>query len=337
VPTETDANRAFSICGTSDGVENDFPPRLFHGPTIFNGLWDETWSPANTNKHWGIYWQYRGWLDLDLKIFERLCFTADKFTKVHHAVEHGQGAVDSYENLLAALRNGEDIPEFCYIEPFWGWGLGDADGLDFIGLQGNDYHPPTWVGAAEHDLNELYEALKQSKQWDNMLFIISFDEHGGTWDHEPPPPALSPDGVAEGDSSFTFERLGVRVPTILVSPFIEPGTVFRAPSSSRYDFDHTSFIKTILQWAGTDPEFIASMGNRVANAPTFDAVLSDMRFPNTPTFSLPPRYAEESALKGPYRLPFDADKLTIQDFKAAAAAATSRETLLAELERLAQS
>jgi phospholipase C len=248
---------------------------------------------------------------------------------VHDAVQAGYGQVGTDQSLLDALRNQHDIPQFCYVEPYWGYGMGDDDGQDFWGLQGNDYHPPTWVGAAEHDLKELYEALKRSKQWDTMLFIISFDEHGGTWDHEPPPAALAPDGHI-GKSGFTFDRLGVRVPTILVSPYITPGTVFRAPSASLYDFNHTSIIKTILQWAGADDEFMATMGQRVVHAPTFDAVLGDTRFSDPPSFVVP-EYAGQSAKKG-LRLPFDLSALTLEEIIAAIEGATSREELLLELE-----
>ena len=126
----------------------------------------------------------------------------------------------------SALAAGVDVPSFCYLEPFWGGGKGYPTGNDFIGLQGNDYHPPAWIGPAENDLNVLYETLRASKQWDHMLFIITFDEHGGTWDHVSPSATVAPDGNV---STFDFKTLGVRVPTILVSPYVAPGTVFRAP------------------------------------------------------------------------------------------------------------
>lgn len=339
VPTETDANRAFSICGTSHGIEDDISLPYFHEPTIFNGLWDEAYGQQN--KTWGIYWQYKGILDLDPTPIERVCFTVDKFTKLHEAVvDRKQGVVDKYENFLTALRTHQDIPQFCYLEPFWGWGVGDADGQDFWGLQGNDYHPPAWVGAAEHDLNELYEALKKSRQWKNMLFIISFDEAGGTWDHERPTKVLNPDGIV-GKSGFAFDRLGVRVPTILVSPWIFPGTVFRAPTANpQYDFDHTSVIKTILEWAGTDRQFIDSMGLRVANAPMFDGALSTTSYlENAPKFTVPPQYAEQSTWKGihPSDFPLDLSRFSVAEFKAAARNTSSREELFAELERRAGS
>ena len=64
------------------------------------------------------------------------------------------------------------------------------------------------------DSPELYKALVSSPQWPKMLFILTFDEHGGTYDHEPPPKAVPPDSHV-GKTGFKFDRLGVRVPMIL--------------------------------------------------------------------------------------------------------------------------
>jgi phospholipase C len=336
VPTETDANRAYSLCGTSGVIVDDVSMAYFHQPTLFNGLWDETWSPPNRNKTWGIYYQYTGIGDLDPTIWERWCSTADRFPKVHDAIKAKQGTCSHYSALLDALRKGEEIPQFCYIEPYWSIGVGFEDGSDFVGVQGNDYHAPAWIGAAEFDLNELYEALRSSRQWEHMLFIITFDEHGGTWDHEPPPTAFSPEPGLESRQGFQFDRLGVRVPTILVSPYVEPGMVFRAPGTPKFDFDHTSFIKTILEWAGTDTDFLARMGNRVVNAPTFDGVLSDTAFPDSDLMvTVPAAYAAQSAMKGKHNLDLDGADLTLTDIKAAVRDVSSPEEFVTELRRRA--
>src|SRR6185295_3019398 len=97
----------------------------------------------------------------------------------------------------------DELPDFSYIEPFWGGGYGLPTGDDFIGLQGNDYHSPAWVGPAEFDLNEMYNALRSSTYWDEMLFVITFDEHGGTWDHIPPLQTVKPDAYP-GARPFHF-------------------------------------------------------------------------------------------------------------------------------------
>jgi len=76
------------------------------------------------------------------------------------------------------------------------------------------------------------------------LLIITYDEHGGCYDHVPPPAeAIAPD-ASTGEFGFDFTRLGPRVPALLISPLIATGTVFRVPEGARA-LDHTSILKTI--------------------------------------------------------------------------------------------
>jgi phospholipase C len=328
VPTETDPNRAFSLCGTSLGVEVNEVFGFYDARTLFNGLRDR--------KTWAIYRQYHGLGDLD-PIPLGPSYTVDAFPQIAEAIHRGEGELHNYEHLLDLLRDDRPIPEFCYVEPFWGGGLGLADGTDFIGLQGNDFHAPAWVGQAEWDLNELFELLRNHRQWEHMLFIVTFDEHGGTWDHVSPPKALPPD-AKRGPARFPFTRMGPRVPTLLISPFIEPGTVFRAPAGSVYAFDHTSFIATILAWAGTDPMFIERMGDRVAHAPRFDGVLKTQRYEHPLRYSVPASYRNQGGPKGwhfPPGLDLDLDlaSIGIREFWAAERAATTVDEFVAELRR----
>jgi phospholipase C len=266
VPTETAPNRDFAFCGTSEGKETDLdPPFSVSAPTIFSALNDLDTS-------WAIYAR----ADFGGPPFTNSGITYSElhFDGVRSAIADPQSrdAMLPYEDLLDRLKSGGELPSFCWVEPAWGWGLGDADG--FVGWQGNDYHPPTWVGPAEADLADLFSAIAQSPQWEQMLFVITFDEHGGTWDHAPPPPAENPDG-RHGPTGFTFERLGPRVPTLFISPFIEPGTVVRPPLSSTSGFDHTSIIRTVLDWAGAPQSVINQFGKRVSGAPMFDHALED--------------------------------------------------------------
>lgn len=325
VPTETDPNRAFSLCGTSQGKTTDLSrPFEYTAPTMFNGL--------NTGtKDWGIYYQTAvAGLPINSP---RLTYTEVLFAEARAALAErpSRGRIDTYETFLQGLETG-DLPSFCYLEPTWGWGVHDpGSGRDFVGWQGNDYHPPTWVGPAEADLAALYTAILSSRLWTNMLFIITFDEHGGTWDHVPPPEAANPDGLAGDTLAFAFTRLGPRVPTILVSPFVKPNTVFRAPTESRTQFDHTSIIKTVLQWAGADPSFMASMGHRVNAAPTFDHVLTTDAVQPHPTMPTVPAHFDTQPKKGPHGFDFDASMLTIFDHRAALAASSDLEGYIALL------
>jgi phospholipase C len=184
------------------------------------------------------------------------------------------------------------VPAFSYLEPAWGYGEGTPDG--FVGRQGTDYHPPTWLGPGEAFLNDVYEALSgNAALWAKMLLVVTFDEHGGLYDHvDPGWGAVQPDAHV-GPDGFAFDRYGVRVPTILASPWVPAGTVFRAPAGSPHPFDHCSLIATIFRWQGVDPAS-AGLGQRVAVAPTFEAALTGTARSDVPRFTLPPGYAGQN-------------------------------------------
>jgi phospholipase C len=253
VPTQTNPNRAYSICGTSLGREanaNLQAVEQFNAPTLFNAL-------ANAGKAWGMYyediWQ------------QKQCYTQYTFPQIASALPNGE--IETMQTFFAHARNGT-LPAFTYLEPKWGYGKGS------VFVQGDDYHPPTLIGPGDDFLMSVYSALRNSPQWGNLLFVVTFDEHGGTYDHVAPPwGAINPDGINGTKWGFNFQQYGARVPTLLISPFIAPGTVFREPAGSAQPYDHTSFIKTMLLWAGVDPTK-AGLGKRVIAAPSFDGVLS---------------------------------------------------------------
>lgn len=94
-------------------------------------------------------------------------------------------------------------------------------------LPGNDDHPSHDVFEGQKLVKEVYEALRASPQWNEILFIITYDEHGGFYDHVPTPVTgvPSPDGIMGPEPyNFQFDRLGVRVPAIFISPWIERRT-----------------------------------------------------------------------------------------------------------------
>ena len=91
----------------------------------------------------------------------------------------------------------------------------------------NDDHPSHDVARGQKFVKEVYEILRASPQWKEMALLITYDEHGGFYDHVPTPVTgvPNPDGIIGPDPYyFRFDRLGVRVPTILVSPWVEKGT-----------------------------------------------------------------------------------------------------------------
>jgi phospholipase C len=114
----------------------------------------------------------------------------------------------------------------------------------------NSQHPDFSVVAGEELLADIYEALRNSSYWQTSMLLITWDEHGGLYDHQPPPQTgvPAPDGVL-GSNGFGFDRLGVRVPMVVVSPFVARGTVVHEPQGAQAptptsQFDHTSIIAT---------------------------------------------------------------------------------------------
>jgi phospholipase C len=112
----------------------------------------------------------------------------------------------------------------------------------------NDDHPPANPRAGQVFLSRIVRALStppsaengMKSPWDTSALFVSYDEHGGYYDHVPPPKACDPEESSGRD--YDFDQLGFRVPLIVVSPWAKPGYV------SRHDTDHTSVLRFIEHW-----------------------------------------------------------------------------------------
>jgi len=300
IPSQTSINRAFSLTGNSVGrlnedddfltamVDNhyydyEYTPAQFVGPTIFDVL---SGHNHGTPKDWRIYYSnvwppYLGSYSYTYQMFPTLQTTIDKFGPVDQ-----NPVYKPFESFFTDLEN-RDLPAFSYLEPDY-----SLTAIGAFGHQGNDYHPPASITDGEQLLKRLYEAITKSELWDETLFIISFDEHGGTFDHMPPPSKNVVDPSEQYDPSvrengFMFDRLGVRVPTIFVSPWVQKHTVIR--SSTDVPFDHTSLLSTLLEWFGLGALNTGAtpvLGQRTAAAPSFAPVISSTKRTDIPV--LPP-------------------------------------------------
>jgi len=225
VPTQTWANRSFVHAGTSNGNVNngDVPdPWDWDVRTIFNVL-------HSMNVDWKVYSDTDITPSLTRTMFPKLW---DPFLDDHFA------GFDDFKNDCAQ----NSLPPYSFIEP------------SFL-IEPNDQHPPHDVNAGEQFLYEIWQAVSASHGYNNIMLIITYDEHGGTYDHMPPfLNAATPDSASNpGESGFYFNRFGVRVPTIVVSPYVQPGTVFRSPnyvphSQNYVPYDHTSILATLRDW-----------------------------------------------------------------------------------------
>jgi phospholipase C len=154
---------------------------------------------------------------------------------VGHVIDGRFITMDEFKERLG--RDGFDL-KYTFIEPDYGHIL--LDGKNF--KCGNSQHPLDDVTRGERLIKDVYEAIRNSKYWERSLLIVVYDEHGGFYDHVPPPAAVAPgDSEAPGNNvnGFRFTQLGVRVPALVISPYIPAGVVDHTP------YDHTSIISSL--------------------------------------------------------------------------------------------
>jgi phospholipase C len=211
-PCQTWPNRFFAHCATAAGYVNNDPPHFpYDMATVFDRL-------ADAGQAWRIYFHdvpqtatlSRLWGGV---LADRFRWFADDFAR-----DTAAGA----------------LPAYSFIEPRY-----FADPL--LGTPPNDAHPPHNVADAEALVARVYNAVRRGPAWQRTLLVITFDEHGGCYDHVVPPPATAPGGPTP--DGFDFGYFGVRVPAVIVSPFVRPGSIIRPPGLT--PFDHTSIIATL--------------------------------------------------------------------------------------------
>ena len=212
VPAQTWPNRRFAMAATSKG-DVDNTPVLHFFETIFDRF--------DGKATWGVF---GGDIQTAAVLFPHLFF---------EHLDHFHLGLDKFQELCGQ-NDGNGLPNFCWMEPYYF-------------NNENDMHPPSDVVPGDYYIGQIYNCLRDSKKWPETLFIITFDEHGGTYDHfSPPATAVQPDSFKNKKTGFKFERFGARVPTVLISPYIESGTVYRTSQAGK-TLDHTSVIATLRE------------------------------------------------------------------------------------------
>lgn len=246
VPGPTWPNRFFVHCATSGG-ETGNP--LFAGamgrytmPTIYELL-------ERAGKSWAIYY---GDIPQCIALHDLRSQSARRHFRSF-----------SPSRFRDDIRNGT-LPNYTFIEPrYFGLGHGPA----------NDQHASHHVRYGEDLVADVYEAIRSVEDvWKKTMLIVLYDEHGGFYDHVPPGSTDNPDGFVI-NPQFDFTRLGVRVPCVLISPFVERG------GTMSDTMDHTSILATLHEWFSL-PEFLTE---RDRNAATFASVLTLDEARDTPT------------------------------------------------------
>jgi phospholipase C len=264
VPSQTMPNRSFWTAGTSSGFVVNRPLRNFMHHNGAETIFDRLEEHGRTRKVYVLEpdpISFTGFIHM-----ERL---RDRFAT--NFVPFAEFERDTVEGTL---------PDFSLIEPNLLAGHGDyhpafgralLTGVDVLA------DPPSSILAGEAFLGRIYEAIRSatspvgSNVFNTVLFV-GFDEPGGTYDHVPPSSVPPPDpGAPPGQLGFTFDRSGYRVPAVIVSPWLEAGTVCTE------EYRHTSMLATLREMWNLGPPFTA----RDAAARSFHHVLR-LDTPRTP-------------------------------------------------------
>ena len=237
VPAQTWPNRGFVHTGTSRGQVTNSGPFAYNTETIYEVL-------QKTGNTWGIY------KDTVIPSLTKLQYPRLGLFPLHFH-QFAQFQVDA--------KNGT-LPSYSFVEPSFA-------------IEPNDQHSPHNVTDGERFLAEIWAAVSTGAHWARTLLVITYDEHGGCYDHVPPPwGAIIPDAASNpGAQGFRFNRFGVRVPAVVISPLIEAGTVFRSPTG--VPFDHTSILATLRDWLAI-PDSAMLSSQRIKAAPTLEFLLT---------------------------------------------------------------
>jgi phospholipase C len=210
VPLGTQANKLMAMAGESKVLNNE--TGLPHQPLVYNWLKQNKvkWRAYQSGKFVPFFTMMDIWA---VPILLSLKTNGDRFRR--------------YTKFKKDWTTAKTMPAVIFIEP---------DYTDSFGSEANDDHPPTGVGGGQDLVRDIYETLISNPgRWAKTLFIVTYDEHGGFFDHVPPLP------IATTIRGETLRTTGPRVPALLVSPHVGRGVAFSEP------LDHTAFLQLLAE------------------------------------------------------------------------------------------
>jgi phospholipase C len=248
MPGPTWQNRFFVHSGTTLG-HTDMPSmrepwkfRVYYQPTVYDAM-------SDANIRWKIYHEGIPQTIVMTRLLTRF------LTK--------RGYADMEDFYTDAAGDASSFPEYSFIEPH------------YFGKNENDQHPPADVMRGEKLIADVYNAIRANDAlWKSTLLIVTYDEHGGFYDHVYPPATVAPDNYT---SEWSFDQLGVRVPAILVSPWVEKGVV-------KTTLEHTSILRYVCEkWSLPPLGQRMQAGAGALRTNTFAAELSKLPVPREDT------------------------------------------------------
>lgn len=243
-------NRMYLHGGTSNGRKDNIP-RVQEFETVWDQLTEA--GKSGTNYHHGPLQQWLLAVRPDL------------------AAANGKNISQFFTDAAAGT-----LPSFVVIDP------------QFFGAGANDDHPDNDIRLGQALIGSVVAALAASPQWNKCLFVLTYDEHGGFYDHVPPPVAV--------DDQADFGRMGFRVPSIVIGPTV------RRRAAVNTVFDHTSVISTVKIRHGL-PGLTARSQNASPLSPCIDPsfVENPQPPPTLPTVVIPRAELEQRLARGGVR------------------------------------
>ena len=170
-------------------------------------------------------------------------------------------------SFLDDVARGE-LPQVAWVDP-------NFVDVSVLETNSNDDHPPSDIRAGQAFVFDVYDALLHSRNWEDTLLVVTYDEHGGFYDHVPPP--MLPAGEETRHKTY-----GVRVPALIVGPRVrrhvlhEPERIPEGDEREQPQWDHATLVKTILLAFANNPgAAVRRMPPRVRRAPDLGQVLLD--------------------------------------------------------------
>jgi len=242
LPTGTQANRLLAMSGESQIVDNA-PVFLPEQKLVYDWLTDHKvqWCAYQSGDFLPFFSLMPDWLP---EIVSSLTLSD----------LGGRGRFRRFARFREHWTDKAAMPNVIFIEPEY------TDGPH---ADPNDDHPPTGVAKAQAFIAELYGILISNPQrWQTTMLVVTYDEHGGFYDHVPPLPIpAEPGGVKVATT-------GVRVPALIVSPYVKPGSVFSGA------LDHTSFLQLLADRFNPGQTYSPAVAARQARLQPLSGVLS---------------------------------------------------------------
>ncbi|KAF7314441.1 Phosphatidylglycerol specific phospholipase C [Mycena kentingensis (nom. inval.)] len=264
VPGPTNPNRACALSGTSAGHGSNDASFTVGNLTV-NSIFQELTS---RNISWLNYDGTGGAFPSDALFYAS--------TRAN-----SRNKVVPINNFFQDALMGR-LPTLSYLNP------------SCCGLNTDSMHPTGQVSFGLIFVKQIYDALRQGPQWNETMFVLTYDESGGFHDHVPSPLAVRPDTLTYSETAhdgsrytFQFDRLGGRMPTLLISPYTPQGHVENMGTNPETGATEAYSATSVLKTLGLLFDF-DDFTPRVANSPSFDHLIGLTMRKDAPMILTPP-------------------------------------------------